>query len=109
MAMSARIRTELNKQRELLWHFLEGEKCCFCHKSILSVDDFLRSDGIQFGNATAPPMDLDITIHHANGNHDDNRKQNRKLSHGTCHKKHHANLVFAALNGTKPKVMTPAD
>lgn len=109
MSMSATSRKEMTKQRELLWHFLEGEKCCFCHKPLLSESDLERFDTIKFGNATAPPMDLDITIHHNNGNHDDNRKRNRKLSHSTCHKKHHANLVFAQLNGVKPKVMRPAD
>lgn len=109
MAMSNRIRQELGKLRELAWHFLEGENCFFCHKALLNDGDLAASAEISFGNATAPPMDLDITIHHKNGDHGDNRKANRKLSHATCHKKHHANLVFAKVNGTKPKVMRPVD
>lgn len=107
MAMSNRIRQELGKLRELAWHFLEGEKCFFCHKPLLNAED--RATVVCFGNATAPPMDLDITTHHKNGDHDDNRKANRKLAHATCHKQHHANLVFAKINGVKPKVMRPVD
>jgi hypothetical protein len=109
MAMSNRIRQELGKLRELAWHFLEGEKCFFCRKDLLGIEDMVNGASVRFGNATAPPMDLDITIHHRNGNHEDNRKRNRKLAHATCHKQHHANLVFAEVNGVKPKVMRPAD
>lgn len=97
MAMSARIRKEVGKGRELLWHFLEGEKCFFCKLPLLSPEEReMMTDGfVRFGNATAPPLELDITIHHRNGNHDDNRKSNRKLSHATCHKNHHAVDVFS--------------
>jgi hypothetical protein len=99
MAMSPRIRRELGKQRELLWHFLEGQKCFFCKDPLLSLEDQRRTAEISFGNATAPPMDLDITIHHENGNHDDNRKSNRKPAHESCHKSWEAKRVFSALRG----------
>lgn len=91
MAMSRMIRRELGKSRELLWQLLEGKKCCFCKKPLLP-------DGIpayvKFGNGSAPPLPLDITTHHRNGNHDDNRPSNRKLAHECCHKSYHAVLTF---------------
>jgi hypothetical protein len=89
MAMSRRTEMELNKGRELLWHFLEGEKCFFCNKGFLPTDIEPK-----FGNARAPIFDMDITIHHKNGNHDDNRKANRRVAHQSCHKSYHAKLVF---------------
>jgi len=89
MAMSKAIRRELGKSRELLWHFLESEKCFFCGKPLL------YDAKVDFGNATCPPIPVDITIHHKNNNHSDNRPVNRTLAHETCHKSHHAKLVFA--------------
>ncbi len=94
MAMAKRIRRELGKSRELLWLLLDGKKCFFCKKLLL------ESPGtkIRFGNSTAPPLDLDITLHHKDGNHANNGKfGNRKnvdLSHASCHKTFHANEVF---------------
>jgi len=91
MAMSKTSRRELQKQRELLWHFLDGEKCFFCKKALA-----VPPEPIKYGNACAPPLDGIITIHHKNGNHSDNRKTNRALAHQSCHKSHHAKLVFGA-------------
>ena len=96
MAMSNATRRQQGKMRELLWHFLEGQTCFFCGKPLLSAEDVERFHEIRFGNASAPPMDLNITIHHRNENHDDNRKQNRTLGHESCHKTHHAKKVFRA-------------
>lgn len=92
MAMAARIRRELGKSRELLWLLLADKVCFFCHKPILAdgIPDYVK-----FGNATAPPLDLDVTWHHKNENHSDNRPRNLALSHESCHKSHHAKLVFA--------------
>ena len=84
--MQKRIRRELRKNRELLWHFLDGETCFFCHRPLLDV----HAKNIRFGDASAQPLDVAVTIHHKNGNHSDNRKQNRKLAHQSCHKRHHA-------------------
>jgi hypothetical protein len=91
MAMSNGIRREVLKQRELLWHFLEKERCFFCKKVLVTPPE-----PIKYGNATAPPMEQVVTIHHKNGNHADNRKANRALAHQSCHKSHHAKLVFSA-------------
>lgn len=115
MAMSKLIRKELGKLREVVWYFLSAKKpsnrCFFC-KGILLTDEqkeMLVEGWVRFGNAAAPPLDLGITMHHLNGDHDDNRPKNVSPSHDTCHKRHHANLVFARINGVKPKVMAPAD
>jgi len=97
MAMSRRIRIETGKMRELLWHFLEGQTCCFCKEPLFSADDLARFDTVRFGNATAPPLDVEqLTIHHADENHDNNGKKNRKPCHQSCHKTHHAKKVFRA-------------
>jgi len=92
MAMSNAIRKEVNKQRELLWHFLEGEKCFFCHQLLVPKTK------IEFGNGYAQPIAELLTIHHKNEDHGDNRKCNRKLAHQSCHKSHHAKIVFKAYN-----------
>ena len=89
--MQKRIRRELGKSRELLWHFLDGQKCCFCHKPLVNV----KAENIRFGNATAKPIDLKITIHHKDGDHSNNEKSNRKLAHTTCHKRHHVKGLTA--------------
>jgi len=91
MAMSNETRKELLKQRELLWHFLDGQKCFFCKKELVPPPCKIR-----YGNAAAPPLEQCVTIHHRNGNHSDNRKANRALAHQSCHKSHHAKLVFRA-------------
>ena len=93
MAMSKSIRRELGKGRELLWQLLEDKKCFFCKKLFLpeGVPDYVK-----FGNGAAPPVPLDITTHHKNGNHNDNRKCNRVLAHDGCHKSFHAGLTFKA-------------
>lgn len=94
MAMSLAIRREIGKSRELLWHFLEGEVCFFCKKSLLPY-----KAKIKFGDATAQPLSDLPTIHHVDGNHNNNRSTNRALAHQSCHKSHHAKLVFAELRG----------
>jgi hypothetical protein len=88
MAMSRRTERELNKARELLWHLLEGKKCFFCRKG------FLPDYNVEFGNARAPIFDMDITIHHKDGDHQNNAKSNRAEAHETCHKSFHAKEVF---------------
>jgi hypothetical protein len=91
MAMSKAIRKELGKGRELLWHLLEGKNCYFCKEPLL--EDGVPSY-VKFGNGSAPPLDLEITIHHVNESHNDNRPENRKLAHTSCHRSHHAILIF---------------
>jgi hypothetical protein len=74
-----------NRQlKDITKHFLEkfNIKCFFCKKRIL-------------------PKELpdNITEHHKNGNHNDNRPANKALAHETCHRKYHYAEV-APRNGT---------
>jgi hypothetical protein len=101
MAMSARSRKEMNKLRELIWWVLStpkpSNKCFFCKKTLLTDEqlEMIRDGWVRFGNATAPPMDLDITLHHIDGNHENNDPKNVAPSHtNSCHKPHHAKEVF---------------
>lgn len=102
MAMSNRSRKELGKLRELVWWFLScpkpSNKCCFCNKTLLTAEqlEMIRDGWVRFGNAAAPPMDLDITLHHKDENHDNNNPRNLEPSHNSCHKSHHAKEVFKA-------------
>jgi len=92
MAMSPAIRNELGKSRELLWFLLYGKRCFFCKKLFITkIPNYVK-----FGNCTAPAVlnDVEITEHHRNGNHSDNRPSNLVLAHTSCHKSHHAVLVF---------------
>jgi hypothetical protein len=100
MAMSAKSRKEMNKARELLWWFLTVRKptnrCYFCKGILLTEEqqDMMRDGFVRFGNATAPPLDLGITLHHKDENHDNNNPNNLAPSHDGCHKRHHAVKVF---------------
>lgn len=64
--------------KDLSRHFLEKykPKCYFCHQPLL-------------------PKDLpdNITEHHINGNHNDNRPANKALCHETCHRKYNYDVV----------------
>lgn len=110
MAMSKMIRKELGKARELLWWFLSTPKptnrCFFC-KGILLTDEqkeMLAEGWVRFGDAAAPPLLLDVTLHHVDGNHKHNDPRNLAPAHESCHKKFHARLVFAKINGIKRTV-----
>lgn len=37
---------------------------------------------------------ITLTIHHINGNHEDNRIVNQSIAHRSCHKSYHAQLVL---------------
>lgn len=71
--------------KQLSTHFLEKHKpkCFFCHK-VLTVTD----------------LPDNITDHHINGDHSDNRPANKALSHETCHRQHHFKEV-APSNGIR--------
>jgi hypothetical protein len=66
------------QMKQINQYFLEKykPKCYFCHKPL-----------------TAKDLPDNITIHHINGNHDDNRDENKALSHETCHRKYNYDVV----------------
>ena len=73
-----RVYRYLNRYRKIILLLLEHSqvRCFFCGK-LFTAEDF-------------PKRKLDrITIHHINGNHEDNRPENLAFAHRTCHKRHH--------------------
>jgi hypothetical protein len=91
MSMSNRTRREVGKMRELLWFLLNGKVCCFCKKPLLPKP----SRKVRFGNASGEPFEVDITQHHHDEDHSNNDPSNIRLAHTTCHKRHHAVIVFS--------------
>lgn len=102
MAMQNATRRELHKLRELI-HFLlrgagatprgpKGQLCCtFCLQKFEYAKDF-----DEHGNSIGPKFVEKLSIHHMDGNHQNNLDSNKALSHTSCHKSHHrteANLA----------------
>lgn len=93
MALSPRIRRELPKLRELVHHLLVGQACWFCHVPFLSDPAPVGRRG---GDGTGPALAAKISIHHLDGNHDNDADENKVLAHRRCHKSHHMQLRHAA-------------
>ena len=104
--MTPSSRRELYKLRELVHFLLCGAGgsernfmtqqiiCCFCHREL---DEYAKAFE-RHGNSVGPKFDVQITVHHKDGNHDNNEPENKALCHTTCHKSYHrkeANLVRA--------------
>lgn len=97
MSMSLNSRREITKMRELLWFFIVKYKvkCFFCKQSILHPDDISISlPNLRLGNGTAPPLELDMTIHHKDEDHDNNDPGNWEIGHDVCHRRHHGSATF---------------
>lgn len=104
--MTATSRRELNKLRELVHFLLRGAGasyregthgahgpivCCFCRKPLDYAEDF-----ITHGNATGPKFTEKLSIHHLDGNHDNNIDTNKAICHTKCHKGYHRRLANEA-------------
>lgn len=91
-------RQELRKLREMVrWAFADVV-CFFCHESLLfhdpehdddEDDDIVPVDCYNPGDGESSPMDLDVTLHHKDGNHSNNDRRNHAWAHRRCHKGHH--------------------
>jgi len=88
VAMRKSKRQELRKLRELIRSLLEDVKCFLC-KEVLLTEGW-----IHVGGCDGAPVSSQITIHHRNGDHDDNQKKNRTYVHTTCHKSYHMALLW---------------
>lgn len=88
--------SELRMLREMVWHFTEGKKCPFCKKELLP-----GATDLEYGERNCPPIKERLTIHHSNGNHDDNRKKNRKPAHQSCHKRYHIKIQHSKTKGKR--------
>jgi hypothetical protein len=62
------------KLKALVMDLVQEQKCYFCHE----------------------PFDepLQITTHHINGDHFDNRPENKASAHEKCHRSYHAKLIL---------------
>jgi hypothetical protein len=83
--MKPSVLKELRMLREIARHLLEGETCRFCGELIMPD---AAAEG--FGHRDHSPIHVEITVHHNDNNHENNLKDNRKLSHSSCHRAHHA-------------------
>ncbi len=88
MAMRKSTRSELNKLRELFWYFIHGKRCAICKEKFVEDDVYTLH---RHGDGTGAPLSMRLTIHHKNGDHDDNERSNHGLVHATCHRRYHAN------------------
>lgn len=107
MSMTLSSRREFYKLRELVHFLLAGAGvsvrlgpkdalvdawgaflCFFCKKKL---DDY--TDFEEHGEAKGPKFTAKITIHHVDGNHENNALSNKALCHTSCHKSYHRTLA----------------
>lgn len=69
-------RRRLRNLVRLLDSWLQGQPCFFCGQDLWSPGWW--KDGMN-----------GVTIHHRNGDHDDERPRNKVWAHSACHKAHH--------------------
>lgn len=81
-------RRVIGKQNELLHFLLRGKKCYFCKKLLIEAARTFDGDG------RAPMIKEVITIHHRDGNHDNDGPGNGRLCHQTCHKRYNCIWVM---------------
>lgn len=89
---------EVGKLRELVHFLLVGQTCCFCGKPLSETAETWTNHG----NARGPKLVDPITIHHRDGNHDNNAHENKALAHRSCHKRFH--LQERRLAALRPKI-----
>jgi hypothetical protein len=91
------LRSELAKLRELAHFLLTGRYCFFCGELLLTV----VCGKVKHGDGAGPKLRDKITIHHIDGNHENDAEDNKALAHQSCHKRHHLALVRAAIRARK--------
>lgn len=87
MGMRKSTRQELRMLRGIVRSVLEDVKCPFCREPLLADDNHYTH-----GAGEGSPLDVELTEHHKNGKHHDNRKKNRVWTHRSCHKSYHLAL-----------------
>jgi len=86
--MRKSIRAELHLLREIAHDLLRGKTCYFCHEPLVADVDS------RFGNKDNSPLHVELTVHHLNDNHEDNRPANRRWTHAAGHRAYHAQRTF---------------
>jgi hypothetical protein len=94
MAMRRSTKRELAKLREIVRFVLRDQCCVFCHKPLLENCGDVQTDGDGRGR----PVNADLTIHHADGDHENQKRSNKRLAHQKCHKSHHAKIAWKAFH-----------
>lgn len=77
-------RQELRKSRELIRFLLRGKCCYFCKRELMKDESYAKD-----GDGQGSPIARRITIHHVDGNHDNDKRSNKRLAHTRCHKSFH--------------------
>jgi hypothetical protein len=85
MAMRNSTCNELRKLRELMRFTLRGKCCFFCKEELFEEDNRSYRDG----DGRGAPIACQITVHHIDLNHDNDRRENKRLCHTSCHKAYH--------------------
>lgn len=85
MAMRKTQRNELRKLRELVRSLLEDQPCSLC------LFPLITGRRVKPGNSDGAPVH-GITIHHHDGDHANDAKDNRRYVHSSCHKSLHMKL-----------------
>lgn len=99
MAMTLASRRELYKLRELVHFLLVGRVCCFCKKPLSpNAEKF-----VMHGNSVGPKFEDKITVHHLDGNHDNDAHDNKAPCHTSCHKSYHRKQFHAMRKAAQPQ------
>jgi len=81
----ARAKAIIRDLLEILQAGIYGPNCYFCGASLIGCDP------------------LKITTHHVNGNHNDNRPENKAPAHEACHRRYNAKVILQSKKATQAK------
>lgn len=82
--------SEVRLLREIAWWAIRYLRCYFCDEVFIPVK---KATKLTFGHRHHKPFKLKLTLHHRDGDHDENKHDNLRWSHSTCHKRHHIKEV----------------
>ena len=80
-------KAEFQMLREVAWFFLPITPCYFCHQPLINEPP----QGSTFGHRCHPAIEDKITFHHEDRNRNNNKRDNLKPAHTSCHRAYHAN------------------
>ena len=95
--MQSAIKAELQQSRELLRFLLPLYNCHFCLRPLMKGDEEET-----FGHRRHSALGVRITIHHLDEDRNNNRRENLRLSHTSCHKAYHIRLNHERRKNVQP-------